>query len=158
MLCKVPELLVTKEIQYSCGKPDHQFGFLPGLGCANALFSLAAILADSHESGDLIVIDAFDASRAFDSSITAYQHGVNLRVTSVLYDMYCRLKVRIKIGNLITSMVVPVKKGVRQGSLLSPNLYNNSILNAQACVNVSCISKNINVSLLTYADDLKSVY
>ena len=68
--------------------------------------------------------------------------------------MYCRLKARIKIVNRITSVVVPVKKGARQGSLLSPSLYNNSVLNAQACVNISFISKNINVSLLTYADDL----
>ena len=68
--------------------------------------------------------------------------------------MYCRLKARIEIGNRITSVVVPVKKGVRQGSLLSSSLYDNSVLNAQACVNVLCISKNINVSLLTYADDL----
>ena len=101
------------------------------------------------------MIGAFDVSRASDSSIhaqallAAYQRGVNFRVTSVLYDMYCRLKARIKIGNRITSVVIPVKKGVRQGSLLSPSLYNNSVLNAQACVNVSCISKNINVSLLT---------
>ena len=50
---------------------DHQFGFRPGLGCVHALFSLATILADSHESGDLIEISAFDVSRAFDSSIHA---------------------------------------------------------------------------------------
>ncbi|XP_065571519.1 uncharacterized protein LOC136034310 [Artemia franciscana] len=123
--------------------PDQQFGFRPGLGCAYALFSLAAILADSHESGDLIVIGAFDVRRAFDSSIqaqallAAYQQGINLRVTSALYNMYFRLEARIKIGNRITSEVVPVKKGVRQGSLLSPSLYSNSVLNAQACVNVS---------------------
>ena len=81
--------------------------------------------------------------------LAAYQQGVNLRVTRVLYDMYCRLKVCIKIGNRVTSVVVPVKKGVRQGSLLSPSLYNNSVLSAQASVNVSCIAKSINVSLLT---------
>ena len=100
--------------------PDHQFGFWPGLGCAHTLFSLASILADSQKSGDPIVIGAFDVSRAFDLSIharallAAYQQGVNLRVTSVLYDMYCHLKARIKIGNRITSVVVPVKKGDKE--------------------------------------------
>ena len=71
----------------------HQFGFRPGLGCAHTLFCLATILADSHESGDLIMNGAFDLSKVFDSSIhaqallAAYQLGLNLRVTSVLYDM-----------------------------------------------------------------------
>jgi len=37
---------------------------------------------------------------------------------------------------------------------VSPTLYNNSVLPAQAQVATSCVSKGIDVSLMAYADDL----
>ena len=69
--------------------------------------------------------------------------------------MYNNLRAQIKISSSpAESDVVPVRKGVRQGSVVSPTLYNNSVLPAQAQVATSCVSKGIDVSLMTYSDDL----
>ena len=102
----------------------------------------------------------FDVSRAFDSSVhtkillEAYKQGLNLCIVRVVYYMYNNLRAQIKIPPCPTeSIVVPVCKGVRQGSVVSPTLYNNSVLPAQTQVATSCVSKGIDVSLMAYADD-----
>ena len=140
---------------------NYQFGFTVGLGCADALFALAAILSDSEATGDPLVIGSFDVSRAFDSSehaqilLEAYKQGLNLCIVRVVYYMYNNLRAQTKIPSCPTeSVVVPVRKWVRQGSVVSPTLYNNSVLPAQAEVATSCVSKGIDVSLMAYADDL----
>jgi len=41
--------------------------------------------------------------------------------------------------------------------VVSLNLYNNSVLSAQARVAKCCVSKGIDVSLMTYSDDLHNL-
>jgi len=69
--------------------------------------------------------------------------------------MYNNLRAQFKIPSSTPEfVVVPVGKGVRQGSVVSSSLYTNSVLPAQAQVATSVASKGIEVSLIMYADDL----
>ena len=69
--------------------------------------------------------------------------------------MYNSLRAQITIpSSPAESVVVPVRKGVRQGSVVSLSLYNNSVQPAEAQVATSCVSKGNDVSLMAYADDL----
>ncbi|XP_065578573.1 uncharacterized protein LOC136038982 [Artemia franciscana] len=161
VLCKVFEMLILPNVRNCCQMPNYQFGFTVCLGCADALFTLAAILSDSEATGDPLVTGSFDVSRAFDSSVhaqillEAYKQVLNLCIVRAMYYMYNNLRVQIKIPSCPTeSVIVPVRKGVRQGSVVSLTLYNNSVLLAQAQVATSCVSKGIDVSLMAYADDL----
>ena len=102
--------------------PNYQFGFTVGLGCADALFALAAILSDSEATGDPLVIGSFDVSRAFDSSghaqnlLEAYKQGLNLCFVRVMHYMYNNLRAQIEMPSCpAESVIVPVGKGVRQG-------------------------------------------
>ena len=62
---------------------------------------------------------------------------------------------QIKIpSHPVESAVVLVCKRVRQGSVVSPSFYNDSVLPAQARVAMSCVSNGIDVSLVMYVDDL----
>ena len=159
VLCKLFEMLIQLNVRNCCQIPNYQFGFTVSLGCADALFALAAILSDSEATGDPLVIAPFDVSRAFDSSVhmqillEAYKQGLNLCIVRVVYYMYNNYRAQMKIPpSPAESVVIPVRKGVRQGSVVSPTLYNSSILPAQAQVATSCVSKGIDVSLMTYAD------
>ena len=71
VLCKLSEMFILLNVRNCCQMPNYQFGFTVGLGCADALFALAAILSDSEATGDPLVIGSFDVSRAFDSSVHA---------------------------------------------------------------------------------------
>ena len=157
----MPEMLILPNVRNCCQMPNYQFDFTVGLGCTDTLFALAAILSDSEATDDPLVIDSYDVSQAFDSLVhaqillEAYKQGLNLSVVRVVYYMYNNLRAQIKKPScLAKSIVVPVHKGVSQGSVVSPTLYNNSVLPAQAQVATSCVSKGIDVLLMLYADNL----
>ena len=64
--------------------------------------------------------------------------------------MYRNLKAGIKDG----SQLFPILKGVRQGALTSPVLFNNCVTGAQDKLNCIFIFKGVDLSLVTFADDL----
>ena len=74
--------------------------------------------------------------------------------------MYAKLRVRLKIflkqDEVARSLdrTIPVKGGVRQCAIASPCYFNNYILEAQDQCEMSCILSGLNISLVTYADDI----
>ncbi|KAK2703419.1 hypothetical protein QYM36_018114 [Artemia franciscana] len=80
--------------------------------------------------------------------------GVDRAIVKPLNDMYSRLKVRIKLSGKLSRRFAVVKKGIKQGAVSSPDLFNNSISTAQSKVAPCCIFKGIDVSLVGFADDL----
>ena len=141
--------------------PPYQFGFQKGLGCAHVLTALSSILIDVDKSGDSLVLGSHDVSRASDSLIHAhillelYKRGVGTSAIRALYDTYNHLVVVIRLPDgTITRSVIPVRRGVRQGTLTSPVTFNSCILNAQSSAVPSCIVTGIDVSLIAYADDI----
>ena len=106
-------------------------------------------------SGDSLVLESHDVSRAFDSLIHAqiplelYKREVDTSSIRVLYDIYSHLAVVIGLPDgTITCFVILVRQGVRQGALTSLIAFNNCILNAQSSTVPSCILKGIDVSLM----------
>ena len=99
------------------------------LSCADALLALAAILFASETTGDPLVIGSFDVSRAFDSLVhvqihlEAYKQGLNLCTVTILHYVYNNLRAQIKIpSNPVKAAVLPVRKRVRESSIVSPSL------------------------------------
>ena len=70
--------------------------------------------------------------------------------------MYNKLSIRIEVpsrsGQIILHNSVPVRKGIRQGAISSPLLYNISVLESQDLVKISFIFPGMEFSLLNYAD------
>ena len=97
-------------------------------------------MIDTEKSGQSIALAAHDVRRAFDSLIQEQiildigLAGVDPSMFNPLYDMYKNLKARLKLPtilNLTINLVLPIKKGVRQGALTSPTAFNNSIVKLQ---------------------------
>lgn len=160
VFCKLFEKLIISDIKASCKVPPHQFGFQAGLGCAHALHVAANVLLDAHISKESLAIGEYDVRRAFDSGIHSQnmvelrKSGVDRAIVKPLNDMYSRLKVRIKLSGKLSRRFAVVKKGIKQGAVSSPDLFNNSISTAQSKVAPCCIFKGIDVSLVGFADDL----
>ena len=82
-----------------------------------------------------------DVNRAFDSGVhpqillSARKRGVDKSIIRALRNMYSNLKARVNVPcvNALTlsSSLIPVEKGIRQGALTSPPLFNNSIILSQ---------------------------
>jgi len=68
--------------------------------------------------------------------------------------MYIHLKVRLKLGYVLSHSELPVFVRTKQGAIKSPIIYNNASLPAQIGLPIRCISKKMDTSVLCYADDL----
>ena len=75
--------------------------------------------------------------------------------------MYRKLHVKIKVpvvgGFVLSEIMIPVRKGIRQASITSPPLYNNGVLEAQSYTISSCIYRGLDVSVLNYANDVINI-
>ena len=113
------------------------------------------------------ILASHDVRRAFDSGIhsqlllSALKRGVDQSVILAFRNMYKNLQVQINIlsneGLVLSSQIVQVKKGIRQGAISSPLLYNNSIIEAQKYVKPSFIFRGVDITLLNYADDILNI-
>ena len=107
----------------------------------------------------------YDLDKAFDSVEYCvllhhlYRSGINGKAWRVIRSFYADPCAQVRIGNGL-SRVISLKRGVQQGSVLSPMLFllvMDSLLidlaNAQAGVSVN----SIYAGSLCHADDLRSV-
>jgi len=58
------------------------------------------------------------------------------------------------MGALFFLSMIPVREKIRQGSITSPALYNNSVLEAQSQTITICIYRRLHGLVLNYADDV----
>ena len=164
VFCKLMEMLVFGDLSEACYTPDSQFGFKSGTSREHVHSLIANLLLSAHDNNDTLVLASHDVRRAFDSGIHAHilssacKRGVDRSVVVVWRSMYRRLRVKIKVpthrGMVVSTVVIPVRKGIRQGSITSPPLYNNSIIVPQESAKTCCIYLGIDVSLINYADDI----
>ena len=111
-----------------------------------------------------LVMAGHDLSRAFDSGIypqlllSAEARGLNQSIVHVYMDMYSKLYVVLKVpvsnGYVLSRVRIRVWKGIRQGGVSSPPLYNNSVVEAQKKVITSFIFRSLDLSFANYADDV----
>ena len=161
------ELLITDEISLKYYTPDNQFGFKKGVGLDHAHHLISNLLLHAHENNEVLYFAGLDVSRAFDTGIhphiflTAYKHGVNPSVIKSIRDMYKKLNAKVKVtispGTVELTPSIPVKKGIRQGAVTSPPLFNNTVIVPQQKVLTTCIFNGIDVSLANYADDILDI-
>ena len=106
-----------------------QFGFKDKIGCADAIFTLKSVISHFTQSGSSVFIASLDISKAFDSvnHFKLYHSllsaGIPVMIIDVLCDWYGKLFFAVKWNDAI-SLQFAVGSGVRQGSCLSPAIFN----------------------------------
>ena len=137
-----------------------QFGFRPGSGTREGIFCYN-ILAQKHLEVDKDMYTCFiDYSKAFDrvhhsELIQCLEKiGIDGRDIRIITNLYWHKKAAIRIEDQL-SPLIPIKRGVRQGCVLSPYLFN---IYTEFIFRESNDLKGItihgqNINNLRYADD-----
>ena len=82
--------------------------------------------------------------------------GIHGKVLSAIQSLYDSVSCCVKVNNYLTDWF-DVKQGVKQGCILSPNLFSiyvNDLANDIKNLNCGIDIDAINISILLYADDI----
>ena len=114
------------------------------------------------ENGSSVFAAALDLKKAFDSVnhfklfTTLLKSGIALPIVNIVYCWYCKLFVRIR-WNSSLSYLFSVGSGVRQGTLISPALFNlfiNVLITDLRALDVGCHVDKSFLGIFMYADDI----
>lgn len=139
-----------------------QFGFRKGLGTREALFALNVLsqrCLDMNQDLHVCFIDyhkAFDRVRHDQLMETLIKRRIDHRDIRIISNLYYSQKAAVRVEN-VTSEEIEIQRGVRQGCILSPILFN---LYSEDIVDKALVDQDIGIKIngtainnLRYADD-----
>ena len=142
---------------------NNQFGFRTGLSVSNGLTLLNDIICYSKYNNSNVNICSLDAEKCFDS---IWHDGLFYKLINVLSDVhwrflrkwYKRLDIVIKWNGIIHKQsYFKVSRGTRQGSIISPVLFNIFLSDLMVQLSESKFGMRIGDNLYSsfaYADDI----
>ena len=123
--------IIHRRIRRKCEQDvsELQMGFRDGLGTREALFALSVLLQKCRDQQREVYLCFIDYTKAFDcvdhtTLLELLQRkGVDAQDLKIVQNLYEQQVASVKLENTETS-IVPIGRGVRQGCVLSPMLFN----------------------------------
>ena len=139
---------------------EEQYGFRKRKGTSNAVFALSMIMEWSVEMQKTVFLCSVDFEKPFDTMKhqkfvkILESTGIDGKDTRLFSNLYWNQKAAVRIENEVTGWI-EIKRGVRQGCLLSRDLfslYSQIAMNAlEDLEGISIGGRNVNNT--RYADD-----
>ena len=140
----------------------HQIGFRKGARTADHLFIIKTLIEKSLKTKRNLFICFIDFEKAYDSVwhkaliLKLLRHGIADRFTNIMQNIYSCSQSCVKLGGTLGPEFV-CSKGVRQGDVLSPSLFNIFVNDIPDVIketnNTPCLGDQP-IGCLLYADDL----
>lgn len=156
--------IIHERIRVKCDEQlgDSQFGFRSGVGTREALFAIQVLVQKCREMQQDVFLCFVDYEKAFDRVL--HDHlleilkdiGLDDKDITIIKTLYWSQHATVRVDGEETDAIV-IQKGVRQGCILSPllfNLYSEDII-SKALHDLDCGVKinGRNINNLRYADD-----
>ena len=156
------KVLTERLINETDGKMwDVQAGFRKGMGCTDQVFSLRCIAEKFLAKHQKVYCAFIDLEKAYDRVVrnelwsTLSTYGVSSSLIRALKSLYENSSACVRINGAYTEWF-PVERGVRQGCVASPWLFNLFMDNCLTDLKESVFGLRMNellIKCLLYADD-----
>ena len=129
VIAKLFELVILELCSDYLLTDELQFGFKPKLGCSNAIFALSTTVNHFRDRGSAVYAALLDISKAFDrvNHLKLFESlsktGLPTWLLVILINWYGKLTVAVRWKSTLSNSF-RVNCGVRQGSSLSPSIFN----------------------------------
>ena len=162
VISKVIEIILLSRISGLLETCHNQFGFKQSLGTDTCIYVLKEIIDKYRSLNGGLFMCFLDASKAFDRVKHSVlfdklvQRGVPGYIMRILCYWYAHQTMCVRWGSSISSSF-RVSNGVRQGGILSPYLFNvyvDDLSQTLIGCRTGCLSGNLTINHLMYADDL----
>ena len=139
-----------------------QFGFKRDSSCADAIFMLRTSVEYFNSKGSTVFLASLDIKKAFDSVNhdklfdCLKNAGLPQVFIGLLHNWYSKIVVNVRWGSSY-SIAFPVLNGTRQGSVISPTLFNvfiNMFIVQLRSQGIGCVLRGMFVGCILYADDM----
>lgn len=142
---------------------DTQFGFRKGLGTREALFAMKILLQQCYDHQQDVHVCFIDYEKAFDTirheplMKILKEADLDSKDIQIIRELYWQQVAEVKLGEDQKTEIFEISKGVRQGCILSPilfNMYLEKIFSlALEDEEIGIRVNGTRVSNLRYADD-----
>ena len=162
IISKVLEMIILDRISDFLLTNENQFGFKKRLGTDSCIYVLKEVVDRYRCLNGTVFMCFLDASKAFDRVnhlklfMKLKKRGVPLFIVRILSYWYSNQTMCVRWGGTISDKFC-VSNGVRQGSVLSPFLFNVYMDGLSCSLNTyptGCYIGDSLVNHLMYADDL----
>ena len=162
IISKVFEHIIAERLEVYLWTNDNQFGFKSGHSTDLCIYALSEFIEYFKSRSTSVYVAFLDASKAFDkiSHWTLFRklidRGVPLYLVIILCYWYQKQEMTVRWGVCISDSF-KVTNGVRQGGILSPQLFNIYIDGLSDILNKSSVGGSIGgkrINHMLYADDL----
>lgn len=161
VMSKIFEILILNRYENSITTTDHQFGFKQRHSTDMCVYTFKQVIEYYKSKSSPMYICFLDASKAFDRVNhkllfkKLLDRNVPCLIVRVLLFWYVNQCFFVKWGSVL-SQSFSVSRGVRQGGILSPilfNIYIDSLSVKLTSLSVGCHINSVCYNHLIYADD-----
>ena len=141
---------------------QHQYGFKQKRSTTHALFCLRQTVSYYINNGSRVFCSFLDASKAFDRLVHSglyiklMARNIPKAFLDIIISWYDGLLARVKWDGVFSDWF-SITAGVRQGGVLSPDLYciyvDDLLLKLEKC-GIGCYLRDVFAAALFYADDM----
>uniref|UniRef100_A0A7M5XB23 Reverse transcriptase domain-containing protein n=1 Tax=Clytia hemisphaerica TaxID=252671 RepID=A0A7M5XB23_9CNID len=164
IITKLIEKLILLKCPNLKNHQDAQFGFTSDGSTTHAELLLRETISKYNNENTPVYMCSLDAEKAFDCCnwLALFQHLIDKttlpkQVTRFLIDLYLKGEANVKYRNHFSD-TFRLSQGVRQGSILSPylyNLYTEEIIENIHNLKVGTqLEQSLNTSIIVFADDI----